>query len=96
MLPRGAESSPPLGLGLDPQQEIHDVADADVVNMQPLPIAPAEVIADSLLQGRSMTYPSACASLRQYHFSLSTTLSSGSLWENRRQFSSSSASHFWR
>src|SRR5947209_7552351 len=34
--------------------------------------------------------------LRQYHFSLSTTLSSGSLLAKRRQFSSRISSHFWR
>src|SRR5713101_3505122 len=32
----------------------------------------------------------------QYHFSLSTTLSSGSLLAKRRQFSSRISSHFWR
>src|SRR2546422_8270057 len=33
--------------------------------------------------------------LRQYHFSLSTTLSRGSFLAKRRQFSSRISSHFW-
>ncbi len=34
--------------------------------------------------------------LRQYHFSLLTTLSNGSFLAKRRQFSSRISSHFWR
>src|SRR6266705_1805928 len=38
-----------VGLGLDPEQEIHDVAQAEVMDVRPLPATPTEVVAHALL-----------------------------------------------
>src|SRR5262249_11314860 len=38
-----------VGLSLDTEQEVHDVAEAQVVDMRTLPAAPAEVVAHSVL-----------------------------------------------
>src|SRR5262249_41150576 len=46
---RGGAAPPEEGLGLDPQQKVHDVPKAQIVDVRALPAAPAEVVAHSVL-----------------------------------------------